>query len=41
LEKRAKGFIKYIEDDLTARAVKDSDDDRKTIGVGVFSWDEG
>jgi hypothetical protein len=41
LEKRAKAFIKAVEDEVAARGVKDSDDDRKTMGVGVFSWDEG
>jgi hypothetical protein len=38
---RAKAFIKAVEDEVAARGVKDSDDDRKTMGVGVFSWDEG
>lgn len=40
LEKRAKAFIKSVEDEFAPRGVKDSDGDRKVLGVGVFSWDE-
>jgi hypothetical protein len=40
LEERAKTFIKSVESEFVARGVKDADD-QKSIGVGVFSWDEG
>jgi Family of unknown function (DUF6502) len=40
LEERAKTFIKSVESEFVARGVKDADDQR-SIGVGVFSWDEG
>jgi hypothetical protein len=40
LEERAKNFVKSIESEFAARSVKDPDDP-KSIGVGVFSWDEG
>jgi hypothetical protein len=40
LEERAKNFVKSIESEFAARSVKDADDP-KSIGVGVFSWDEG
>jgi hypothetical protein len=40
LEQRAKTFLLSIEREFGARAVKDVDD-QKSIGVGVFSWDEG
>jgi hypothetical protein len=40
LEERAKNFIKSVESEFVARGVKDADDP-KSIGVGVFSWDEG
>jgi hypothetical protein len=40
VEERARSFIKSIESEFAARGVKDADDP-KSIGVGVFSWDEG
>jgi len=40
LEDHAKNFSKSVESEFVDRAVKDADD-QKSIGVGVFSWDEG
>jgi hypothetical protein len=40
LEQRAKTFLLSVEREFSARGVKEVDD-QKSIGVGVFSWDEG
>jgi hypothetical protein len=40
LERRAKTFLKAVEDEFGAPSARDSGD-AKTIGVGVFSWDDG
>jgi hypothetical protein len=40
LERRAKTFLKAVEDEFGTHSARASDD-AKTIGVGVFSWDDG
>jgi hypothetical protein len=40
LEERARNFFKSVENEFGARGLKDADE-QKSIGVGVFSWDEG